>query len=65
VSLKSWLKQMEAKKRRKKDEAKKKKNQKNAPLVHETSFLPSYSLSCWTQYSSMGSTCCSSFFEKE
>jgi hypothetical protein len=34
-------------------------------LVHETSFLPSYSLSCWTQYSSMGSTCCSSFFEKE
>ena len=65
MSLKSWLKQMEAKKRRKKDEAKKKKNQKNAPLVHETSFLPSYSLSCWTQYSSMGSTCCSSFFEKE
>ena len=47
------------------EEAKKKKNQKNAPLVHETSFLPSYSLSCWTQYSSMGSTCCSSFFEKE
>ena len=25
-------------------------------LVTETSFLPSYSLSCWTQYSSIGST---------
>merc|ERR1712072_1587767 len=24
-------------------------------LVHDTSFLPSYSLSCWTAYSSMGS----------
>merc|ERR1719356_2349578 len=24
-------------------------------LVAEMSFLPSYSLSCWTQYSSMGS----------
>merc|ERR1719188_1221474 len=24
-------------------------------LVADTSFLPSYSLSCWTQYSSMGS----------
>merc|ERR1719378_790273 len=24
-------------------------------FVAETSFLPSYSLSCWTQYSSMGS----------
>ena len=25
-------------------------------FVTETSFLPSYSLSCWTQYSSIGST---------
>merc|ERR1719263_694618 len=27
-------------------------------FVADNNFLPSYSLSCWTQYSSMGSVCC-------